>query len=65
MKNDILRSQPLFAGLPDSEIQNLTETLLVRCHQVGDILMEEDGTSDHLLILQDGEVEIIEISGDH
>jgi hypothetical protein len=57
MKNDILRSQPLFAGLPDSEIQNLTETLPVCSHRAGDIVDEESvdlPSNAILLIYTDG-----------
>jgi sigma-B regulation protein RsbU (phosphoserine phosphatase) len=63
MNHDILRSLPLFTGLPDSEIQGLAEVLPVDRFQAGEIIMQEGGVSDQLLILLDGEVEIIKSLG--
>lgn len=63
MKNDILRSQPLFAGLPASEIDFLADILLERSFPPGELLMEEGGRSGHFFILLEGEVEIIKSRG--
>ena len=63
MKAEILRSLPLFAALPPSEIESLLEILADRTCQPGDILLREGLSSERFYILVEGEVEILKSLG--
>ncbi len=63
MKNEIIRSAPIFASLPDNIIEHLAETLLPREIPAGTLLLQEDREADRYFILVEGEVEILKALG--
>jgi phosphoserine phosphatase RsbU/P len=63
MEKEIISRIPLFAGLPPTEIQYLSETLNECIFQPGEIVFTEDSASDQFFILIEGEVEIIKSLG--
>ncbi len=65
MTLNITRHIPLFNNLPDLELQALIETSEACSFQPGEVLLQEDSTSEHFFILIEGEVEIIKSLGTH
>jgi serine phosphatase RsbU (regulator of sigma subunit) len=60
---NIARQIPLFNKLPDRELQALIETSEECGFQSGEVLLQEDSTSEHFFILIEGDVEIIKSLG--
>ena len=54
-----IRSVPLFASLPDREIEQLARALVVRDLHPNELLLQEDEQGDRYYILLEGEVEVI------
>jgi sigma-B regulation protein RsbU (phosphoserine phosphatase) len=54
---------PLFAGLPNAELEHLTATLQPRDFETGALLIREGESDEHFFILLDGEAEIIKALG--
>jgi len=54
-----IRSIPLFASLPEREIEQLADVLVLRELPAGELVLEEDLTGDRYYILLEGEVEVL------
>ena len=59
MKASLLRQIPLFASLPDDEIQQLAQSLRLSEYSAGAILLREGEPGDRFSIILDGQIEII------
>jgi sigma-B regulation protein RsbU (phosphoserine phosphatase) len=63
MKPELIRRVPLFSSLPNSEIENLTNTLeLFECPPQT-VILREGESGDRFYYLLDGEVEIVKALG--
>jgi phosphoserine phosphatase RsbU/P len=63
MNAEIIRQFPLFANLPDSEINRLGEALSEGYYPVGEVLFTEGSLTQYLYLVLDGEVEIVKALG--
>ena len=63
MKEKLLARAPLFSGLPEDEIQKLTETLFVQEVPPGTILFQEGDIGDRFYIIIQGQIEVIKALG--
>jgi serine phosphatase RsbU (regulator of sigma subunit) len=59
MIKNTIRSIPLFASLPEHEIEQLAEVLVLRELSVGELVLEEDQIGDRYYIILEGEVEVL------
>lgn len=60
--NDFLRRVPLFAGLPEEDLNRLCE-MVERVHlPAGQVLFEEGSRGDRAYVIESGELEVIKIS---
>lgn len=59
----LIRSIPLFASLPESEIRHLAETLRSCEYPPGTLIVEEGRSAERFFILQTGKVEVIKARG--
>lgn len=63
MVEELLASIPLFASLPQSELNYLANTLCVRNFPAKKVIFEEGGVGECFYVITEGEVEIIKASG--
>lgn len=59
----VIRSIPLFASLPEREIERLAGALAIRELPKGEIVLAEDQAGDRYFIILEGEVEVIKALG--
>ena len=65
MNTDFLRQHPLFAGLPDDDLERLCGVAAQITIRAGEVLMKEGSTGDALYIPLDGMFEITKRSLEH
>ena len=58
MSQDFLRQLPLFAGLPEEDLDRLCDMARTETLPAGEVLMEEGGLGDALYVILDGTFEI-------
>jgi len=63
VKEKLLARAPLFSGLPEDEIQKLTETLSVQEVPPGTVLFQEGDVGDRFYIIIQGQIEVIKAIG--
>lgn len=61
--SNLLSRIPLFAGLPETELENLVHTLKVAELQPRDILFREGEAGEHFYVIASGELEILRAAG--
>ncbi len=61
----MLSAVPLFAQLPEQEIQNLATTLRLRSIPDGMVLFHEGDTGQHFYIVRAGELQVVKSLGTH
>ena len=59
MTNEVVRSVPFFASLPDIEIEQLSTAVEPKEVAAETLLLTEDEQGDHYYILVEGEVEVL------
>lgn len=59
----LLRSLPLFASLPDDEIEHMAATLASRQFTPGELVMQEGVADGRCIVIVDGRVEVIKALG--
>ena len=59
MYYEFLRKVPLFADLPDADLERLCEMVEEVRLAPGQVLFHEGATGDHAYVLKDGEIEIV------
>ncbi len=63
MNKELLRQIPLFITLPDSELEQLADTLSVRQYPPEALILHEGEAGDRFYIIMDGEVEAVKALG--
>ena len=61
--NNLLARIPLFADLPENELENLVHSLKVVELKPRDILFREGDVGEHLYVVADGQLEILRAAG--
>jgi signal transduction histidine kinase/predicted CoA-binding protein len=64
VSNDFLRKVPLFADLPEADLDRLCEAAGEVVLEPGETLFREGDSGDRAYIIRDGELEIVKRSGD-
>ena len=59
----LLAQVPLFAKLPQTELQHLADNLVTRQYSPGDLVFQEGEKGDRLFIVRDGQIEILKSLG--
>ena len=58
----LLRRNPLFAPLPLTALDRLSESMVARSYEAGDVLMRKGEPGEHYLLVAEGEVEVTDDS---
>lgn len=61
---DKLKNVPLFADLPDQDLQDLSEAISLQKLEKGEMLFEEGDQGDVMYLIDSGEIEILKISSE-
>jgi len=61
---DKLKNVPLFADLPDQDLEDLAEAITLQKLEKGEMLFEEGDQGDVMYLIDSGEIEILKISSE-
>ena len=61
---DSLRTIPLFAEVPDDDLENIAELLIDRRIPKGQTIVEEGLPGDYMYVIREGRVKVTKLSGD-